>query len=188
MNLPSPNKSSGPVCSSPPSETDKHKSLRAAFEPQCDVKPSLTRFSYFEARQNKIVAQAPKAETDVLKGVKIYFTGVKSTSQRSLERLVWQNGGEVLKVWYRKQVTHVIADCLAASKAEKELSENVSKRGQAIVVRPTWLQHSLREGKKLPTWKYQLVRRPDVHNVAKFFRKGKDDAIKKAKRKRLSTT
>lgn len=142
---------------------------------------SWTRTSYFEHRQKKLAAQAPKAQTDILKGVKVYFTGVKSTSQRRLERLVWENGGEVLKVWYRKQVTHVIADCLAASKVEKELSLEVTKRGQAVVVKPKWLQNSLSEGKKLPTWKYQVVLHADVRDVATFFRREK--AISKVRKK-----
>ncbi|CAN8064432.1 unnamed protein product [Agarophyton chilense] len=139
--------------------------------------------SYFAERERKLSAQAPAAVTDILKGVKVYFTGVKSTSQRRLERLVWENGGEVLKVWHRKRVTHVIADCLAASKIEKELSLSVSQRGPAVVVKPKWLEDSLRERKKIATWKYQIVRHRDVRDVANFFQRNK--SIKKIRKKKV---
>lgn len=166
---------------SPQCDPNEEKKSSISNAPVKERKENWTRTSYFEHRQKKLAAQAPKAQTDILKGVKVYFTGVKSTSQRRLERLVWENGGEVLKVWYRKQVTHVIADCLAASKVEKELSLEVIKRGQAVVVKPKWLQNSLSEGKKLPTWKYQVARHADVRDVATFFRREK--TISKVRKK-----
>lgn len=131
-----------------------------------------TMSNYFDIRQEKLAKQAPKAESHILDGVKIYFTGVKSTSQRKLEAMVWKNGGTVLKVWQRKKVTHVISDCLAASKMEKELTADASIRCKAVILRPTWIFESLKEGRMLPTWKFRVVRGPpDVKNIASFFRK-----------------
>lgn len=119
-------------------------------------------------RQEKLLAQAPPAETDVLRGTVVYFTGVKSASQRKLEGLVWRNGGIVQKVWRRRQVTHVIADNLAASKVEKELNADPADR--AVVVTPKWLLNSLKNGSRLPTWDFRVVKGvPGVKDVASFF-------------------
>ncbi|KAI0567105.1 BRCT domain containing protein [Gracilaria domingensis] len=156
------------------------KQLKSSTDAKPEKELGWNRTSYFSEKQKKLTAQAPAAVTHILNGVKVYFTGVKSTSQRRLERLVWENGGEVLKVWYRKQVTHVVADCLAASKIEKELSLSVSQRGQAVIVKPKWLEDSLRERKKLAPWEYQVVRHGDIRDVGGFFRTNK--TIKKARK------
>lgn len=133
-------------------------------------KPNWTRTSYFTFRQKKLQSQAPSAETAILSGVTVYFTGVSSHSQRKLEALVWRNGGVVQKVWLRKHVTHVIADNLAASKIEKELRLGV--KSAAVVVRPVWIMECLREGKRLPTWDFRVVQgMPGVKDIASFFAK-----------------
>lgn len=138
---------------------------------------SWTRTSYFDVRQQKLLAQAPAAETHVLRGVIVYFTGVKSASQRKLEALVWRNGGVVHKVWRRRSVTHVVADNLAASKIEKEL--NALPADRAVVVTPTWLLSSLKNGEKLPTWEFRVVKGlPGVKNVATFFNSSKGNVQK----------
>lgn len=172
-----------------PSKPSSNWSLRQkpfsfpASSRQIAKKRSWTRTSYFDVRQEKLVAQAPAAETDVLRGTVVYFTGVKSASQRKLEGLVWRNGGIVQKVWRRRQVTHVIADNLAASKVEKELNADPADR--AAVVTPKWILNSLKKGSRLPTWDFRVVKGvPGVMDVANFFnrntgktRKGKADEM-----------
>jgi hypothetical protein len=106
---------------------------------------------YFATRSRKIQKQAPKAKTQLLKGVTVYFTCVVSESQHctfpvqnclfslrgnepiqkltslmpflvtDLTRLVWEAGGVVSYGWSRRSVTHVVADRLAAPKIDKEL-------------------------------------------------------------------
>jgi len=135
---------------------------------------SWTRTSYFEERQKKLESQAPKAATNILQGTSIYFTSVKSASQRTLEGIVWKNGGSVQKVWLRKRVTHVVADNLAASKVEHELSGDPARKSAGVVVKPSWVVDSVRAGAMLPTWEYRVVRGPpDVADIGRFFRPGK---------------
>lgn len=74
------------------------------------------------------------------------------------------------KVWLRRRVTHVIADNLAASKIEKELKLHV--KNAAVVVRPDWILESLKQGERLPTWEFRVVKSPPgVKDVASFFKK-----------------
>lgn len=149
----------------------KRKAFRFVQPAAGAEKNNWTRTSYFEARQKKLTSQAPVAETSVLKGVTVYFTGLKTHSQRKMEALVWRNGGIVQKVWLRRRVTHVIADNLAASKVEKELQLDV--KNAAVVVRPTWILESLKKGERLPTWDFRVVRSPPgVKDVASYFKKG----------------
>lgn len=132
-------------------------------------KPHWTRTNYFEARQKKLVAQAPRPVTSLLTRLHIYFTGVRSHSQRRLETIVWRNGGTVHKNCLRTIITHIIADNLCASKIEKEISPK--SRWSGVIVRPQWLLSSVQTQKLLPTWEFQLIKNPsNVKKIDTFFR------------------
>lgn len=133
-----------------------------------------TRTSYFTLRQERLVAQAPPPQTAILRGVHIYFTGVRSHSQRRLETLVWKNGGTVHKHLSHSAVTHIVADNLCVSKAERYLSNIVSARANAAnqpnLVRPQWLAQSVQHRRILPTWKFQLIQSiPNVRSINNYF-------------------
>lgn len=137
-------------------------------------KKHWTRTNYFEARQKKLVSQAPTAVSFLLKRMHVYFTGVRSHSQRRLESLVWHHGGTVHKIWMRTIVTHIVADNLCASKIEKELSLSSSKRWPGVIVRPEWLLQSVKLKKLLPTWEFQIIKTPpNVKNLETYFRNKK---------------
>lgn len=137
-------------------------------------KEHWTRTNYFEARQKKLVSQAPTAISVLFKRLHVYCTGVRSHSQRRLETLVWRNGGTVHKVWMRTVVTHVIADNLCASKIEKELSLTSSNRWSGVIVRPEWLLQSVKLNKLLPTWDFQIIKTPpNVKNLDVYFQNKK---------------
>lgn len=175
-----------PTPPSAPSASDRKSStLRQApfsfpaSSRQIAKKKSWTRTNYFDVRQKKLISQAPRAETRILHGVVIYFTGVKSASQRKLEGVVWRNGGVVDKLWRRQQVTHVIADNLAASKIQKEIDASPADR--SVVVSPKWLLKSVERGVLLPTWGFRVIKGiPGVKNVATFFESAKRKPLKDA--------
>lgn len=167
-----------------PPNSSKGSSLRQkpfsfpARSRQIAKQKSWTRTSYFDARQQKLIAQAPRAETDILRGVVVYFTGVKSISQRKLEAVVWRNGGVVDKLWRRQQVTHIIADNLAASKVQKEIDASPADR--SVVVSPKWILQSVERGERLPTWDFRVIKGiPGVKNIAGFFQKAKQKPLSK---------
>ena len=148
------------------------KSVHLSTQVPKNIQKSWTRTSYFEIRETKLREQAPVSQSDLLSGKHFYFTGVKTGGQRHLEGLVWRYGGVVHRVWYRRKITHVIADNLASSKLEKEIQTGSKWAG--VIVKPSWLVESINKRKLMPTWEYRLVKGPaDVADVAKFFCKGK---------------
>lgn len=154
--------SKGSDCASDKDKASEHDNscLGACNSSRASLKSSFgARVDYFKIRNQKIRKQAPKAKTAVLRGVTVYFTGCASHSQLELSRLVWENGGVVAANWSRHAVTHVIADRLAASKAEKELSVlGQSKAWRGAIVRPEWLLDSIHRKKILPTYEFRIVR------------------------------
>lgn len=128
------------------------------------------RDSYFRIREDKLASQAPKAKSAILHGCTFYFTGLKSRSQMALSRRVWRHGATVLSMWERRSVTHVVCDNLAAGKIQKEISQRGSATAwKGVVVRPEWVENSLRKGKMLPTDEYRVVRDESIKDIRTFF-------------------
>ncbi len=128
------------------------------------------RDSYFRIREEKLTAQAPAAKSAVLRGCTFYFTGLKSRSQMALSRRVWRHGGVVLTMWRRRTVTHVVCDNLAASKIQQEISQRGSASAwRGVVVRPEWVEDSLKKGKMLPTREYRVIQDNSIKDVRSFF-------------------
>lgn len=128
------------------------------------------RDSYFRIREDKLASQAPKAKSDILRGCTFYFTGLKSRSQMTLSRRVWRHGGTVLTMWERRSVTHVVCDNLAAGKLQKEILQRGSASAwKGVVVRPEWVENSLRKGRKLPIDEYRVVQDKSIKDIRSFF-------------------
>lgn len=128
------------------------------------------RDSYFRIREEKLAAQAPSAKSSILRGCTFYFTGLKSRSQMTLSRRVWRHGGFVLTMWRRRAVTHVVCDNLAGGKIEKEISQRGSPSAwRGVVVRPEWVEDSLKKGKMLPTREYRVIQEDTTKDIRSFF-------------------
>lgn len=130
-----------------------------------------SRAGYFAARTAKQQEQAPKARTDILRGVNIYFTGVFTHSQFRLTRLVHENGGTVAPMWSRRSVTHVVCDRLAASKINKELNLKAVGRANSTrswIVKPQWVVDSVEGGRKLSETKYRVIRDRQLADMHKL--------------------
>lgn len=157
-------------------QSDPFPSFSRSAQPTKQQKPRQhwTRTSYFTLRQERLVAQAPPSQTALLRDVHIYFTGVRSHSQRRLETLVWKNGGTVHKHLSHSAVTHIVADNLCVSKTDRYLSNMMSTRAntanQPTLVRPQWLVQSVQQKRMLPTWKFQLIQSiPNVRSINNYF-------------------
>lgn len=123
---------------------------------------------YMALREARIRAQAPAARTELFAGCVFFFNSVKSTSQMELERAAWENGGAVLRGWARRRVTHVVADCLAGSKVQKELAgagAARANRGSAVVVKPAWISACVAAGARVDVFPFRVVRDPTVRQV-----------------------
>lgn len=67
-------------------------------------------------------------------------------------------------------MTHVVCDNLAAGKIQKEISQRGSATAwKGVVVRPEWVENSLRKGKMLPTDEYRVVRDESIKDIRTFF-------------------
>lgn len=145
-------------------------------------KPNWNRTSYFKVRHKKLTEQAPSSKTKLFEGLHLYFTGVKSYSQRRLETLVWQNGGTVHRDCLRSIITHIVADNLSGSKIEKELSLNLKNHRPINILSPKWILQSVDVQRLLPTWKFQVVKGPcKVKPIDRYFRTNKPKTDKSHK-------
>lgn len=153
-----------------PSEGRITKTSRKTLPPSEEKEaPQDSHPGYWSRRIAKVRSQAPKAESHILDGVCVYFTGIKRGAQYELGRQVWRHGGQVLPMPARRKVTHVIAENLAASKIEKEL--RAKERDRLLIVTPQWIKDSIRQNKKLPTFDYLLVKNTQTRGMDRYFNK-----------------
>lgn len=83
---------------------------------------------------------------------------------------MWTHGGRVAKLWLRRDVTHVVADNLAAAKMEKEIKARPSER--TLVVTPQWLTECVTRGIVVRTDKFRVIKTPPgLCDLTNFFAK-----------------
>uniref|UniRef100_A0A096LPT1 DNA repair protein REV1 n=1 Tax=Poecilia formosa TaxID=48698 RepID=A0A096LPT1_POEFO len=86
--------------------------------------------------------------SSIFSGVSIYVNGYTDPSADELRRLMMVHGGQFHVYYSRSKTTHIIANNLPNCKIQELRGEKV--------IRPEWITDSIKAGRLLPCFKYQL--------------------------------
>lgn len=168
----------------------KNRKLRDQFAHEADMNMKRQdKGAHKDGEASKGGRVGSQKVGDVFQNVVVWVDGRTNPGRLEIRNIVMRNGGQFETYW-TSQVTHVVADTLAAATAKRArtlLAASPSsglKKGNANLkmVTAQWVSQSLKMKKRLPEWQFPIpgVQLPGQKSVAALLRKRPWPPVKKS--------